>query len=285
MLLVVDLQANGHTAIAWLSSYLSSAAGINIAQAVDIDGVNKDGQILSGDAYIQVVLKARVLLRTAEAAMQSLFDDCASLLLRVQSYSHPERGVSPVALDTLDSLIISLRTNSTLVQQTLEALLVVAQDQSSLGQSNYRSSIQWRMSRIIGLDDALAPALDDMASFTDGPYEGAGEDVVDMELAFRKPSGMKGANPVDPSQGSSTLYSNPSQTSDSSLDAPKKLHVNTNEIAPWADHHASGSVSSLASPTLGKADDETSAFPEDESKYYCSKRSAMYPDSLQAKWL
>jgi hypothetical protein len=71
------------------------------------------------------------------------------------------------------------------------------------------------MSRIINVDSNLGRTLQELASEDDSYDEG--EDLVDMEHAFgRKPVTLKPA-----ASSSSVLYSNLSQTSESSLEPPQ----------------------------------------------------------------
>ncbi|KAH9980235.1 ras guanine nucleotide exchange factor domain-containing protein [Lactifluus volemus] len=188
-------------AIASLQEVLSFFADINLARTVDVDGINREAQ--PGDAYLQSVHKARALVRTVEAYLQSLHDDGASLLLAI---------TTPASLQTAPP---SERNNVVQAFQTLEALLSVGQEQAAKGPNEYRGSIEWRMSRILNGDSNLGRTLKELQGASEDESYDEGEDVVDMEHALgRKPA----PKPLERSQSSSAVYSNLSQTSESSLE-------------------------------------------------------------------
>ena len=207
----------GQTAIAWLHSVLSLFADVNLARIVDVDGINREGH--SGDAYLQSVHKARALVRAIEAYLQSLYDDGASLLLVITTPSPYWTGPSSPPSERVRSLTASIKNNITQTFQTLEVLLSVGQEQATNGPSDHRGSIEWRMSRILTSDSNLGRTLKEL-TFEDDPYDEEGEDLVDMEHAFgRKPATLKPSAALGPS----AMYSNPSQTSESSLEAVPRL--------------------------------------------------------------
>lgn len=187
-------------------------ADVNLARTVDIDGINREGH--ATDAYLQSVHKARALVRAVEAYLQSLHDDGASLLLVITTPSPFWTGPSSPPSERVRSLTASIKNNVAQTFQTLEVLLSVGQEQAANGPSDYRGSIEWRMSRILTSDSNLGRTLKELAS-EDESYD-EGEDFVDMEHAFgRKPAVLKPST----SLGASALYINPSQTSESSLEA------------------------------------------------------------------
>ncbi|KAI0061642.1 ras GEF [Artomyces pyxidatus] len=255
----------GREVVAWLHTLLTFIADVNIARTVDIDGISREGQAPNGDVYMQSVQKARALVRTLEAVVQSLYDDGTSLFLVIQSY--PQYWSSEIGsyIDQLQSLVGALQVNTAQVLPTFEALLLIGQDQAAKGPSDYRGSIEWRMSRIINIDRSLGQALSDMSAFEEDYDEG--EDVVDMrvmERVLRKPSVLKPSSSMDRSQGSSTFYSQPSQTSESSLDARSRSRAASNAAAPWSQHKASDSMLSLTPPPSHASDDHASVFPDDD---------------------
>jgi son of sevenless-like protein len=220
------VHALGQTAVAWLHSVLSFFADINLARTVDVDGIGREGQ--SGDAYLQSVHKARTLARTVEAYLQSLFDDGASVLLAITTPVSLRTGPTSFSSEKIRSLAASLKNNAVQAFQTLEALLAVGQEQAAKGPSDYRGSIEWRMSRIVNIDSNLEQTLKELAS-EDESYD-EGEDLVDMEHAFaRKPALVRPSVSMERSQSSSAMYSNPSQTSESSLEPPQ---VHTEDATP-----------------------------------------------------
>ena len=190
---------------------------MNLARVVDVDGINREGH--SGDAYLQSVHKARALVRAIEAYLQSLYDDGASLLLVITTPPLYWSGPSSPPSERVRSLTATIKNNIAQTFQTLEVLLSVGQDQAANGPSDHRGSIEWRMSRILTDDSNLGRTLKEL-TFEDESYDEEGEDLVDIEHAFgRKPATLKPSAALGPS----ALYSNPSQTSESSLEAMPRL--------------------------------------------------------------
>lgn len=133
-----------------ISSLLVFVANIHIARHVDIDGISR---VLSNtpdeDLYLQSVNSARLLVRTLEAAMQSLYDDGSTLLLKVQGIRHSDsREELEATRDYLDAISTCMQANLDVVCQTLDSLLAIGHDQADLSQGDYNGSIEWRMSRI-----------------------------------------------------------------------------------------------------------------------------------------
>jgi len=246
-----EVHTLGQSAIAWLHSVLAFFADINLARTVDVDGINREGH--SGDSYLQSVHKARTLVRTVEAHLQSLNDDGASLLLAITMPASQRASPMTISSERIRSLAASLKNNVVQTFQTLEALLAVGQEQAAKGPSDYRGSIEWRMSRILNVDSNLGRTLQELASEDDSYDEG--EDLVDMEHAFgRKPA------PLKPSASSSSaLYSNPSQTSESSLEPPQAHAENATPLpSHYTNNNTASSPSSLpgSESVLGSLDDE-----------------------------
>jgi son of sevenless len=214
----------GQSVVAWLHSVLSFFLAINLARTVDVDGIKREGQ--AGDVYLQSVHKARTLVRTAEAYLQSLYDDGASLLLIITTATSSRIGLTSAPCERVRSLAASLKNNVVQAFQTLEALLAVGQEQAVKGPSDFRRSIEWRASRIpIGDLEGLVNGL----TFEDDSNDEGG-DFVDMVHVFgrktgpRKPSAKRSPSPA-------ALYSNPSQTSESSLEPPH-AHVENGTPLP-----------------------------------------------------
>jgi son of sevenless-like protein len=197
--------ASGQDAIALLSAFLSLLASIHVARHVDIDGISQSpGQSPTSDLYAQTVDKARSLVRTLEAATQALYDDGSTLLLVIQSFqssqsSQQVHGVGSVN-ENLKSLAAALRFNLRVVQKTLEELLSVGHDQADMAQGDYNGSIEWRMSRLSTIDNQFGGALRPTSKYLQKPNDSDGEDVVDIELAFRAPD-FKNQDNGDVSQG------------------------------------------------------------------------------------
>ncbi|KAI0250783.1 ras guanine nucleotide exchange factor domain-containing protein [Lactifluus subvellereus] len=265
------------SAIAWLHSVLSFIADVNLARTVDVDGINREGQ--PGDAYLQSVHKARALVRTVEAHLQSLYDDGASLLLAVTTpASLRTEPISPPS-ERIRSLTASLKNNVVQAFQTLEALLSIGQDQAAKGPSDYRGSIEWRMSRIINIDSNLGRTLKELALDHDSYDES--EDVVDLEHALGRRPGPRPSTSLERSQSSSALYSNPSQTSESSLEAlPRAL---AESAAPPLSWTGSSPTTPPTPPSAGS--DAATGLLDDEDAAATTPLNAKAPAGAAAKLL
>jgi son of sevenless-like protein len=237
----------GQSAVAWLHSVLSFFADINLARMVDVDGIGREGH--SGDVYLQSVQKARTLARTFEAQLQSLYDDGASVLLAITTPASLQSSPTSFPSERVRSLVASLKINVAQAFQTLEALLSVGQEQVAKGPSDHRGSIEWRMSRIVNIDSNLERTLKELAS-EDESYDEGGEDLVDMEHAFaRKPAPLKTS--LERSQSASAMYSNPSQTSESSLEPP---HVHSEDSTPLTVYPDNNMTAIPSPPSLPGSD-------------------------------
>ncbi|KZT11988.1 ras GEF [Laetiporus sulphureus 93-53] len=174
--------------VAHLTSILDFIGNIDIAQHTDLDGVRLEaGQSRVHAQYMQVVDKARLIVRTLEAAVQSLYDDGISLLITIQNFEYAQTNIQDrTALrDRIDALVAAIIANVNLTMQSLEALLAVGFDQADIDNRDYLSSIEWRKSRPVVAEDS--------------------QEVVDIELAFNSSGAMKMVNPMDRTQSSSTL--------------------------------------------------------------------------------
>jgi son of sevenless-like protein len=221
---------------------LSFFADVNLARTVDIDGINREGH--SGDTYLQSVHKARALVRAVEAYLQSLYDDGASLLLAITTPPSFWTGPLSPPSERVRSLIVSIKNNAAQTFQTLEVLLSVGQEQAANGPSDYRGSIEWRMSRILTSDSNLGRTLKELAS-EDDSYDEEGEVLVDIEHAFgRKAAALKPSAAL----GASALYSNPSQTSESSLEAVPRPRAEGAALLSWGTQNNT-TASSTAAPS------------------------------------
>jgi hypothetical protein len=178
--------ADGRSVLTHLFSLLTFVANIHVARHVDVDGIKQESGAFN-ELYIQSVEKSRSLVRELEAAVQSLYDDGSALLMAVQSIQRLGLGQSKSDRDAmykqLSSLSATSKTNLRVVQQRLEALLSVGHHQADMSQGDYNGSIEWRMSRLSMIDNRLRP----LSTILDESYDPEG-DVVDMEVAFSKPS-------------------------------------------------------------------------------------------------
>jgi son of sevenless-like protein len=176
-----------------LTALLEFVGNVHIARHVDIDGIRREpGDAPSSDLYTQTVENARSLIRTLEAAMQSLYDDGSSFLLTAQAVRHHEpsqtlQQCNNVLFDHLAVIASTLKANIGVVLQSVEALLSIGHDQADMAQGDYNGSIEWRMSRLSIIDTQFGGAHRPLSNFASHD-----EDVVDMELAFQKP-GIKAA--------------------------------------------------------------------------------------------
>jgi son of sevenless-like protein len=241
---------------------LSFFADINLARTVDVDGIGREGH--SGDVYLQSVQKARTLARTFEAQLQSLFDDGSSVILAITTPASRQSSPTSFPSERVRSLVASLKINVAQTFQTLEALLSVGQEQVAKGPSDHRGSIEWRMSRIVNIDSNLERTLKELAS-EDESYDEGGEELVDMEHAFaRKPAPLKPSGSLERSQSASAMYSNPSQTSESSLEPP---HVHSEDVTRYPDNH----MTAIPSPPSLPGSDAAAGSLEDEGINDCTE--------------
>ncbi|KAF8895269.1 ras guanine nucleotide exchange factor domain-containing protein [Infundibulicybe gibba] len=172
---VPQIRLHGQKLIAEIGALLSFVADIHIARHVDIDGL-QDGAPTTNSRYQPTVEKARLLVRTLEAVMQSLHDDNMSLLLYIQSVHNPHPAppeyTRTATHNNIETLSLSLRANLGVMQQVLEDLLVVGDEQADVAQGDYHNSIDWRMSHsTIGKlrhSDERDPAGNDDAGDTIG---------------------------------------------------------------------------------------------------------------------
>jgi son of sevenless-like protein len=237
---------------------LSFFADINLARMIDVDGLGREGHL--GDVYLQSVQKARTLARTFEAQLQSLFDDGTSVLLALTTPASLQSSPTSFPSERVRSLVASIKINVAQAFQTLEALLVVGQEQVAKGPSDHRGSIEWRMSRIVNIDSNLERTLKELAS-EDESYDEGGEELVDMEHAFaRKPAPLKPSSSLERSQSASAMYSNPSQTSESSLEP---LHVHS-EGATRLPIYPDNNMRGIPSPPSHPGSDAAPGSLEDE---------------------
>ena len=248
----------GQSAVAWLHWVLSFFADINLARTVDVDGIGREGH--SGDVYLQSVQKARTLARTFEAQLQSLFDDGSSVLLAITTPASLQSSPTSFPSERVRSLVASLKINVSQAFQTLEALLAVGQEQVAKGPSDHRGSIEWRMSRIVNIDSNFERTLKELAS-EDESYDEGGEDFVDMEHAFaRKPALLRPSGSLERSQSAAAMYSNPSQTSESSLEPPQVHSENGTRLPIYPDNH----MTAIPSPPSLPGSDAAAGSLEDE---------------------
>ncbi|THH15352.1 hypothetical protein EW146_g5099 [Bondarzewia mesenterica] len=258
---VAQIEANGLVVVSWIHAFLVLVSNVSIARAVDIDGINREGA--NEDAYMKTVQRAQVLVRTLEAATQSIYDDGALLLLTVQTYASAHHNASTAKADLLVSVIGTLKTNASLVMQTLDTLLKLGQEQQEMAKSDYTGSIDWRMSRISMINSNLGRTLREVSELPAALYDAEEEDVVGLDFALRKPAAKSSS--TDRSQAPSTMYSSPSHTSESSLETPGRQRAGSVTTGQsWSLHKAASSMSSLIGPTAEVAEDDASLHDDED---------------------
>ncbi len=179
--------------LAHLSSTLTFVSDLSVAQDIDVEGGrSQPGSSSAEDAYLQIVSRARDALRKLEVVTQALYDDSASVFMIAQTI--PFGWSSTITQERLrlvhklDSLSDLLRTDARITLNSLEDIMDICVEQSASA-GLFRESMALRMSRmsILDGDQRLSNFFGSLPS---GPDEE--EDVVDMEIAFRKP----GVRPV-----------------------------------------------------------------------------------------
>lgn len=255
---VAPVASSCQAIVTHLSAFLRYVGDISVKRHVDVQGIHGASTLPAQEqAYLQAVDKARLLLRTLEAAAQALYDDGALLLVAMQHMS-PDMRDNPLDLDYLDILATSLRSNLNMVQESLESLLVVGQDQAELAGPEYQQSIDAGIAR----DTAYSS---DINSLSDSFLESEADDIVDTELALSKPRGRLYTNP-DSMFSKGSQSTNDSYRSESNTDMP---------ITPtWSGQDAS--IDPLVSPTSTGApglniDDDTNSIFDDEVPGMVSK--------------
>jgi len=172
------------------------------------------------ELYLQTVDKARRLVRKLEVAVQAVYDEGGTILMALQTLRSATTDF-PASWHQLLSLTAVLQANLGVVCETFEALLSVGHDQAELGQGEYNGSIEWRMSRVSIIESRIAAVvtLPRIAGASSQSETEAEDEVVNMELAFRRPDPKtKLTGSESSSVGSSVLYRNPSQSSETSLE-------------------------------------------------------------------
>ncbi|KAF5381236.1 hypothetical protein D9757_007853 [Collybiopsis confluens] len=127
-------------------SSLSSVSNTTDESTIVSSSMNGHSTMTINEAYTRALLAARTLLRSFEAAVQSLFDDATSLFDHVQllrmdplssisSIAHsPDHFTSlhhdrDICMDMINILCTSLKANSAVVVQKMERLLTIGAEQ------------------------------------------------------------------------------------------------------------------------------------------------------------
>ncbi|CAK5270285.1 unnamed protein product [Mycena citricolor] len=208
--------------VARMSSWLQFAADIHVARHVDIDGIRQDtGSTGPNEMYMQTVERARSLIRTLEHALQSLYDDSASILVTTLGLRQLDPGVSPQTLDANFELLLALGTaakaNMEAANRTFEGLLSIGHEQADIAQGDYNGSIDWRMSRLSVIDTQLGGAMRPLSAF-DPEVHG---DLVDLAAALARPPVKN--HVTNPSYDSLRPQSNATSTLNGSRDYDQSM--------------------------------------------------------------
>ncbi|KAI0754910.1 ras GEF [Daedaleopsis nitida] len=264
----------GQSASAYLSWLLQALCGINVARHVDVDGIRPESGLPStSPQYMQMVEKARTLVRTLEAVTQALYDDGMTVFMAVQALGrvellNPRERASYIT--TVESIAPLIRSNCVLAAQTLESLLAIGHDQGSISQGDYRNSIEWRSSRINMADGSIASLTNRIAELTNGEDE-----FINMEHAFAQPA-MRIALSSDSVGYQPAMYSSlkqqPSQSSLDMLDRSRSDSINEPESLSWAQGDSvEGTLVSPPSPELGDEPLDDDVLPYDDDPALATK--------------
>jgi son of sevenless len=239
------IQSEGRILIGHLSSILAYVGDVDVAQHVDVDAVRADSL---SPQYVQIVERARYLLRALEVSVQALYDDVASLFEAIQAprvwdqhTQHPGSDTSS-QYEFVEGLVLAIRKNLNLAAADLEGLFMLGRDQAEVGSSAYNSTMEWRRSRGSVLYEAGVPVNGDMHFEEE-------EDVVDIALAFSNKA-MRTVTSVD--SGSATLYDNSTQQhSETSLDTDRSHSEDPSEpVTPtWPAHENGSQVNTVVEPS------------------------------------
>ena len=177
--------------LANVNTFLSFVADLNIAQEVDVDGLHENGSSLE-DRYMQAVASARSFLRKLEWFTQRVYDDSAVYLLLSQDVEVWDVSAVEYGRKIKDKI----RNSSSLVQdgtahvvKVLTELLDVRREQRSLERS-FRESMGIRMSRQSMTIENNGRLSNFFGNLEEQPID-ENEDVIDMEMAFRKTPGTR----------------------------------------------------------------------------------------------
>lgn len=143
--------------ISQLSVFSSFVANIHVSSHVDIDGMRDSGPI-ANDTYTPLVDRARQLVRTLEAVLQSVYDGFSSVPYKLKA----------------------IQVNLSLVRQTLGSIQTLGEKQAAAASEDFSASIKWRRSRA----SVYAPH----ESFQGNSFmpESEDGDVIGMDDAFAK---------------------------------------------------------------------------------------------------
>ena len=185
-----DLMAHSQSLLAEIWSFLNFLMDLNICQEVDVGGLEQASASYSDDPYMRAVAEARSLLRKFEAIAQSIYDDGSVLLTFIQTIpfkwvSTGKEGDTIERQSTISSLFGSVRvlkSETVTAVEYLEKLLAISREQIA-SEGRFRESMALRISRMSIMDGnrRLSHFFGPMSDVVNED-----EDVVDMEVAFRK---------------------------------------------------------------------------------------------------
>jgi len=241
------------------SSFAKLVVDIHVARHVDIDGLGPDSEPALNELYARTVDRARILVRTVEAAVQAVYDDGMYLFMQVQALREKETGQVGQQQSALSEALLltttHLKTNLTLVQQTLEGLLSVGYEQADMSNGDYLGSIERRMSRQSLIGVQFGGALRPLSSLPRSLHE---EDFVQMEDAFTNRPAPK-TQPQQPVRGYDRFGMK--QGSQSSFEQYRSDGEPSGLMGPSSSIDFGGSEATLNAPDSSDQD------PADEGEY------------------
>lgn len=250
-----------------LLTLLLFVSNLHIARHVDIDGFYSESTADEDTAlYSQTVDRARLLTRTLESAMQSLYDDASIMLLTTQHIRRPSNRVASQdrvdLYDYLDAISASIKSNLQFLLQTMDALLSVGHDQADIAEGDYKGAIEWRVSRLSIMDSHY----DVRPMSVLNPADPESEDIVDIEVAFGASGSKKGT--VHPDRAPS--FRCQSQMSDNTITLEDLSKPDSTRSASSSDYALS--VHTLvASERHREGPSMSDAFNDDECEFlHCS---------------
>ncbi|KAL1736865.1 hypothetical protein EV714DRAFT_242305 [Schizophyllum commune] len=210
---VEEVRGLGTSLIAQINTLLTFVADVHVAKHVDVDGIRRNGNDPSNDAYARTVERARSLVRALEAATQAVYDDLAAFVLSIQTLPETQSARAlESAAGYFEVVSGSLKSNVATMRQTISALLAVGREQADIDQGDYSGSIELRLSRLSIMPPHTAARPD--SDFFGAPPNLPG-DVVGMEDAFRRPApSMRPSE--DPSYRDTIVAGQPSTANGSS---------------------------------------------------------------------
>lgn len=141
---------------------MANVSKVNLAEHVDIDGdVQTFATATIRQQYRDSVEKAKTLVRTLEFAIQSLYDDGATVLLTSQQVrlTATAQNTTTTLYDLCDDVVATIQANVDVVMHTVESIVDIGQQQAHMSKAQQRQSIERRKSRIGALEPRRLPPI------------------------------------------------------------------------------------------------------------------------------